>query len=173
MKELDFSGISTEKLENAIQRYDGYACSGISCHEDSCPFRIDYSDGGCKNVGKEREHRLFKEELKRREEKEMNKMPELKAGMIIKGKYSKDKLYLYVNEDWAMCLNGDQWISDNVKNFVTAIYKSKGIGTYEDCAKHLELIWSKKSDTQIKIDELSETINKANIQIEELRKGLK
>ena len=182
MKEYNFSGISTEKLENAIQAFNGYACAGLSCNEDSCPFNTNHSDGGCKGNGKEREHKLFKEELKRREEKEMSTMPELKAGMIVEleslnvGYLGR---YLYINDGW-LIKDLTLWMNlEKPDTVITKIFKVEmnvgHSGESYNFSRNIEnhkLIWSKKSDTQIKIDELSETINKANAQIEELRKGL-
>ena len=180
MKEYNFSGISTEKLENAIQTFNGYACAGISCNEDSCPFNINHSDGGCKGNGKEREHKLFKEELKRREEKEMNTMPELKAGMIVEFNDNEVRILLPCKIHTCglgLYLNDGSGSLDPWSVGINKLWSNGGFTYYEffkngKVSEYYDLIWSKKSDTQIKINELSETINKANAQIEELRKGL-
>ncbi len=96
MEKLDFSGISTGKLKNAIRRFDenGSACNSIFCTSDRCPFR-DYNNGSyCRNISEADIHlKAFKEELERRE-KDMNTMPELKAGMIVE--YMCEKRFMIV-----------------------------------------------------------------------------
>jgi hypothetical protein len=107
-----------------------------------------------------------------KEEKDMNTMPELKAGMIFKGQYSKTNLFLYINDHWSMCLTNNEWTSlnPNTKDYVVEIYECKsGIKTYEECTNNLELIWSRKSDKDIKIEEIQKKMDALSKEMEELK----
>lgn len=61
----DFSKIDTDDLKSAVEDWDGdYSCGGIVCH--GCPF-----SGSICGDSETVEHELFKEELARREELEI------------------------------------------------------------------------------------------------------
>lgn len=156
-------------------------CDGILCIKNSCPFNMQPLAGGCDGYGMEREYKLFKEELKRREEN-MNTMPELKAGMLVSNN-GNDFFILLLNTDknkglQAYCRDGREplFFSNNDIITIKEIRSGYHYGVFFNNRirdDNTNLIWSKKSDTDIKIDELTETIKKASQQIEELRKGIK
>lgn len=107
-----------------------------------------------------------------KEEKDMNEMPELKAGMIVKGNFS-DNLFLYINDSWAMNLNLDRdWIniSEHDKDFIIEIYECVHYSkTYTTCTQNLKLIWSRKSDKDIEIEEIQKEMDKLNKRMEGLK----
>ena len=175
MKGYNFGGISTDKLRKLFNS-NSKGCNGINCIFDGCPLGSD-----CNNMRYDEVYTVLMNELKRREDKEMNKMPELKAGMIVE--FNDNELRILLPCKIHTCglglyLNDGSGYLDPRSVGINKLW-SNGEFTYYEFFKngkvsaYHDLIWSKKSDTQIKIDELSETINKANAQIEELRKGLK
>jgi hypothetical protein len=157
---LNFSGISTEELREAVKNagdsvdYDEF-CYGIPCGK-KCPF----SGKSC-TINADERRKAFKEELNRRE-KDMNEMPELKAGMLIEVFDREDNetygLYLYINDEWLINIDSSGYIS--LKNHVgiSKIYNTE-LHSFNHITDDSTLIWSRKSDNDIKIEEIEKTIN--------------
>jgi hypothetical protein len=93
-----------------------------------------------------------------KEEKEVNKQPKLKSGMIVRVKF-ENALYLYVRE--GKCFNFDNYsYCSNLDNLeIIEIYEQTSNCGFIDLEKNIELIWPKKSDNDIKIEELQKTID--------------
>ena len=178
MKDLDFSGISTEKLEYAVENYsnDSPACEGIDCQDDKCPYL-----GTCRGHQADRDirHQAFKAELKRRE-KDMNTMPELKAGMIVE---VEGVLYILLPDtgdgiDGFGLFNakGKEYQMTPNKEVISKIYmKHRGCnyGVFFnkeslDIYSTGNLVWSKQSPNDIKKAELLSTIEDLKKQVEDL-----
>jgi len=178
VEKLDFSGISTEKLRFACNEYNlhkGISCRSVNCIHDACPLNIESFCSGdmvqYKDVNK-----LFKEELNRRE-KDMNEMPELKAGMVVE----LDTLNTGVRHCVLIPCNGQlELITPSFNRFgilnlgeILKIYTNplSHLAPLDDneVEKRLDLIWSRKSENDIKIEELKKTVKEALKQIEELK----
>lgn len=101
-------------------------------------------------------------------EKSMNEMPELKAGMIVEYKGSGNK-YLYINDNWLMGLRLDIWTSFSSEHVNKIYSRGQALGTYINTCDDLKLIWSRKSEKDIKIENLEKTVKDALAQIEELK----
>ena len=162
---FDFSRISTDKLEWSIMQDFGM-CSNINCRD--CPLR-EY-DNGC-NVNSDTVKKLFKEELEKRE-KDMNKMPELKAGMIVKYK-NDDCMGLYINDKWVMSLDNNTWwgeaYGDKIIESIYSFGSDYVSRTFKDCFKNSTLIWSRKSDKDIKIEEIQVKMDQLKKELDELK----
>jgi len=167
----DFSGISTEKLRGSIEFYlkgDGRsACKGLNCN-DSCPFYV--ANFHCADDYETR-HEEFKAELERRENMN-NEMPELKAGMIVEhgGNFG---IVLPINRFGEVRIysldGGESYIQ---ADRLTKIYYNrrttyKGIFNSKSPVADLDLVWSRKSDKDIKIEELEKTIKDAQKTLDE------
>jgi hypothetical protein len=164
---LDFSGISTEELRYAIEGYrkgENLPCRGIMCLDNRCPFSNSVTGNGhCKSRrDAELHYELFKEELNRRE-KDMNEMPTLEAGMIVELDNNDTGYlgrYLYINDGW-MIKDLHSWMnledSETIITKVFSVYIKSNSGcnynTIGDENNH-KLIWSRKSDNDIKIEQL-------------------
>jgi hypothetical protein len=116
-----------------------------------------------------------------KEEKQMkeNKMPELKAGMVIyaqwKSNAERKKYYLYVNDN-LLLEGGGEWLSLNDVNILAVYYqrpKPLYNATSPKCCTEENLAWQAKSPTQIKIEELKKTISEASDQLQELEKTVR
>lgn len=182
IKDLDFSKISTEELVTIINnysaKYNNSACGGIGCNK-TCPFYI-YEAFRCCTTNRPERHELFKKELERRIKLE-NKMPELKAGMVVEvdhGIAGKNK-YLVITKDWGISIEekGYTSFSNNEDNPITDIYSVTDICSLKHISKYLKLIWSKNSPNQQKIEEIKKTIeelkNNHNESIRELEEQVK
>ena len=160
----DFSGFSTEKLKTVTSK----GCYGIDCHADNCPIK-----SFCHLMTMDEVSFVMKEELNRRE-KDMNEMPELKAGMIVD----------YEGHGLLLCLpDGDGYIRFYEPNLygaevdrgnITKIYNHTGNRHYkamfeEPRGSDLILIWSRKSDNDIKIEEIQNKMNELSKELEELK----
>jgi hypothetical protein len=98
-------------------------------------------------------------------------MPKLEAGMIIKTRFDGvDAWFLYINDNALMELGEKaNWelmrcvkTSDSYEGILEIYSPSKSMAFH----KYLEdkvLIWEKRSDNQIKIEELEETVKKSFI----------
>lgn len=163
MKELDFSGISTKALKVAVSNanvelgYNGF-CMGIRCTKQ-CPF---YCNGNKCKDNQNTIRMLFQEELNRRE-KDMNKMPELKAGMIVEYNKGVFRILLPLSYGLGAC-NSIGQDSSLCEESITNIFSNTKDNNYshffrnDTQTKSMELIWSRKSDKDIKIEELQKTI---------------
>lgn len=133
----------------------------------------------------EMRHKLFKEGLERRN-KVKNEMPELKAGMIVEyGVMGENKLrvVLPATDDNRLVLVRDdgEYNDDSIrylKDSIVNIYTFSNTNYYPFFCTHesvsqYNLIWSRKSDSDIKIEELEATIKKAAEQIQEIKDGNK
>ena len=108
-----------------------------------------------------------------KKEKDMNKMPDLKAGMIVNyvsDNYGDYGLYLYINDKWGMSLDGkDRQGINDVK--ITEIYKidDDGASSFVGISGKLIKIWSIKSDKDIKIEELQKRMDAISKEMEKLK----
>lgn len=162
---------AVKEWEEELDEEEKFACMGIECviNECTCPF---YDVDACGSSVEA--YTTFKEELNRREKME-NKMPELKVGMIVDIRsYSGITRCVLLDTD-----HGLQPISQNwnwqarMENCeVLRIYKSEATN-YELVfnGDAIELIWSKTSEENEKIEALEETIKKAQEQIAEIKKA--
>jgi hypothetical protein len=98
-------------------------------------------------------------------EKDMDEMPELKAGMIVElyNELTDDNygLYLYINKDWTISLSKNEWcgINDDVK--VIGVRKADA-KTWSSLGRANTLQWSKQSPEDKKISEIEKTIESMN-----------
>jgi hypothetical protein len=108
----------------------------------------------------------------------MNKMPKLKAGMIIKlkSKASGDLLgpFVYINNSLAFHVHNGGFVTNiaNDPSFpIVAIYNPRHNASLELQGKNLKsrLIWERKSDTQRKIESIEATIESAMEELNELK----
>lgn len=106
----------------------------------------------------------------------MNKMPELKAGMIIELKPQRlrgvSAYFVYIDNNLAFNIDSTTYISNITTNPdypIIAIYNASYHDSLKDQDKDLKsrLIWERKSDTQRKIESIEATIESA---MEELNK---
>ena len=174
MGKLDFSGISTGDLERASKMYAGL-CAHLQCY--NCPLNVD--KGSCNEpIGKVQE--LFKEELNRRE-KDMNEMPELRASQIILDKSGNYRMVMLLNKNNNI-YGGDFTLIDRkgytvnlIVNDVEKVYQvdSPSYAWYFNAngkvTEYCELIWSRKSDKDIKIEELQKKMDAISKEMEELK----
>lgn len=152
MKEYDFSKIKMEDLRCAVM-HKVSACYGIDCYD--CPLNNVECSEGYRFTDEANE--IFKQELRRREKIE-NKMPELKAGMIVELEFKPTKgrdLYILLKGDGELqpiLPKGGERGSKLSSYIVTKIYENQSVhysNLFQDRSTHdLTLIWSKN---QIKI----------------------
>lgn len=161
MKKLDFSGISTEKLRYAAKET---GCFGIGCEDDDCPF-----GDICKYIPASEIIEAFKQELNRRE-KDVNTMPELKAGMIVEWMdFGTTRKSLYINDEVSMTIDAKLWTSGDLSGKdIIKIYDVPACA-FSSIGDWLSLIWSRKSDKDIKIEEIQNTIKELQNQVDELQ----
>lgn len=159
--DYDFSNITTEEIRSMFkncERNKDIHCYGIYCIR--CPFQDIDDKNLCEGYIQQDGFNMFKKELERRE-KMNNKMPELEAGMIVEWDFNGEILFdLMINESLYVSLNEDYWRGippedDKIIN----IYKVIGCAL-SDMLTFKKRIWSKKSDNDIKIEEIQETIDK-------------
>jgi len=162
---LDFSGISTDNLRQAVDGYsnDKGSCYGISCSDNRCPFGslicCETSDIS---------HKAFKAELEKRE-KDMNTMPELKIGQIVLDTQKSIKMVMPDNDKGNLVLisrTGDYSEGNLRRGCIEKIYELREGINYVPFFKeqdldsgNFRLIWSKPSPNDIKIQEIGNTIN--------------
>jgi hypothetical protein len=109
-------------------------------------------------------HILLKQEIERRTMMNNNEMPELKAGMVLRliDMKTLDNLgdHLFINKNWLIILGSDGFRRLDKSNKIVKIFD---VGNYDGLPfssinKHLNLIWSKKSEKETKIEEIENTI---------------
>ncbi len=107
-----------------------------------------------------------------KEEKNMNDMPELKAGMIVEGSTKQNHRvckYFYLNKDVVMDLNKQNYCSLDYIN-VFKVYRSSACVLNDICdSDYFTLIWSKQSPNEKKISEIEKTIEDLQKQVKELK----
>ena len=179
---LDFSGISTERLQSAVDSYSEgeSACLGIYCNSDNCPFDSVY----CHAINEASTHyTAFKAELERRENKVNTKMPKLEVGMIVKDRNEDYSILLPDTKEEGKFLftksDGNNRYSIIGSKDIVEIRKIKEIYNYYsfftsgDFINCSETVWkqepSKKQLLQDKLDKLQEEHNKA---VEEIKREL-
>ncbi|MCP4988510.1 MAG: hypothetical protein GY928_21400 [Colwellia sp.] len=168
MKKLNFSGISTEILTDLV--INDKACFRINCKGiicSHCPQYYTMHEITDEEIYPQLVNQ-YKEELERRE-KDMNTMPELKAGMIVEWIYDGGTLRsLYITSEWCLNIDRDTWTSTLQDKHIVAIYKGSR-GSFDDISDGMTLIWSRKSDKDLKIEELQEKMDAISKEMEELK----
>jgi hypothetical protein len=189
---LDFSLITTEKLRLTVDnhedgtKYNSF-CRGLSCEGGICPFHDHYGfiNKKCRENADEI-RRLFREELERRDNMDKNKMPELKAGMIVKYVDNTPAIILPHNGELGSFTNRGRQVFNQAEireNEIVEIYLNTTILNYYyffsegEIDSGYKVIWTKKNPNEDKIKELEKTIEDMttsyNNSIEDLKRQVK
>jgi hypothetical protein len=147
--------------------------NGSDMYDWTCPHKDQIVDGVKMSCGDKGSY-IFK----RVEEKDMNEMPTLDSGMIVELKNGSK--YLHINNEWGLSLCGSSYFKDVAEHDIISIYEASGFKGFTSLGGGLKLIWSRKSDNDIKIEELQESLtnlednhSKAVAEIKEKIKGFK
>lgn len=128
----------------------------------------------CSKSGNRLEHRDDVEELKL---KNPNEMPAIEAGMVIETEWVAlpTSLALIGATNVAYDLNGEEYIHDYRKvTKITKVFKVTGDCSFNTIKDNLELIWElepPKTEAELKIEELEQTVKTALDRIEEIKGG--
>jgi hypothetical protein len=135
---------------------------GSEKYDWTCKHKRQSIDNNIVNCGTDRS--IYKEE------KEMNKMPALESGNIVTWRFSgEDLTSLYLSNSLSMNIDRDTWTSnDLLTHNIIAIYEVKS-GSFNDIRENMNLIWSRKSDKDIKIEALQKKMDEISKEMEELK----